>query len=259
MRNQAGIVAILTVVAVVAATCSGGDGTATPASTSPPAEPPGDGGDAGGDTDDGDVAEPDGGTPEEEFETVPGFVDEAAFRARQADYLAHATEQLDPSSALNVLAHVTRAKREGTRLDLSSVTPESLAGPLDDIRGWRDTSDFDALYLLNLLHAGDEVLPTATVDAITDALLGFEYWYTEPTPDDVVDDKYYWSENHRIIFHTVELLAGNRWPDETFRNDGRTGAEHAADARERILTWMEEKARFGFTEWHSDVYYQKDV
>ena len=24
-------------------------------------------------------------------------------------------------------------------------------------------------------------------------------------------------------------------------------------------TWLDEKARFGFTEWHSDVYYQKDV
>ena len=32
-----------------------------------------------------------------------------------------------------------------------------------------------------------------------------------------------------------------------------------AEARERILDWLDEKADLGFTEWHSDVYYQKDV
>src|SRR5205814_6145593 len=54
-------------------------------------------------------------------------------------------------------------------------------------------------------------------------------------------------------------LAGQAFPREHFVNDGRTGAQHRAEARRRILQWMDEKVRFGFTEWHSDVYYQKDL
>ena len=89
--------------------------------------------------------------------------------------------------------------------------------------------------------------------------LAFKYWYTEPTPAGLVDNKWYWSENHRIIFHVDEYLAGHAFPDATFTNDGRTGAAHAQAAEARILGWLDEKVRFGFTEWHSDVYYQKDV
>ena len=87
----------------------------------------------------------------------------------------------------------------------------------------------------------------------------FKYWYTEPTPPGLIDNKYYWSENHRIIFHTLEYLAGQAFPKARFDNDGRTGAEHRAHAKQLIDDWIAEKARFGFTEWHSDVYYQKDV
>ena len=104
--------------------------------------------------------------------------------------------------------------------------------------------------------------PTAAgtrATAIEQRFLAFKYWYTEPTPEGIVDNKYYWSENHRIIFHTLEYLAGHEFSDATFTNDGRTGAEHAEAAETRIRDWLDEKVRFGFTEWHSNVYYQKDV
>ncbi|HUW03803.1 MAG TPA: hypothetical protein VMW08_15710 [Acidimicrobiales bacterium] len=188
-----------------------------------------------------------------------GFVDAATFTARQNDYLEFATTELSEGSILNVLNHATRAQRDDSfEADLSTVTPDVFAEPLDEIANWVDTTDFDVLYLLNLLYAAEDQLPAQTVEAIDDALLGYEYWYTEPTPEGQVDNKYYWSENHRIIFAVDEYLAGQRHPEATFINDGRTGAEHKADATERIIEWLDEKVRFGFTEWHSDVYYQKD-
>jgi hypothetical protein len=189
-----------------------------------------------------------------------GYADPAWFAERQEDYLAFATEELQPTSILNVLAHAERAKRDPDfTWDADAVTPETFAEQLDGIAGWKDTSDFDVLYLVNLLFGYSDQLSPELVAAVEEAITGFEFWYTEPTPDGVVDEKYYWSENHRIIFHTVEYLWGQQHPDIVFTNDGRTGAEHRDEARGRILEWLDEKAELGFTEWHSDVYYQKDV
>jgi hypothetical protein len=182
------------------------------------------------------------------------------FAARQLDYLRVATTNLAPGSALSVLAHFERAAREPEfDFDPASATPEAFEPVLTRIDEFEDTTDFDVLYLLNLWYAYGEQLPSTTRDAIAQRFKGFKYWYTEPTPAGVVDNKYYWSENHRIIFHVDEYLAGLAFPDTAFTNDGRLGSDHAESAKDRILTWLAEKVRFGFTEWHSDVYYQKDI
>jgi hypothetical protein len=182
------------------------------------------------------------------------------FAARQREYLEFATATLAPGSPLSVLAHFERAARDDTfTFDPAAVTPAAFADTFAEIDGFDDTTDFDLLYFLNLLYAYGTELPNETRAAIEQRLTTFKYWFTEPTPEGIVDDKYYWSENHRIIFHTDEYLAGSLLPDAVFTNDGRTGAQHAATAKQRILDWLDEKVRFGFSEWHSDVYYQKDV
>ena len=182
------------------------------------------------------------------------------FTARQEEYLRFASEAFTPGNPLSVIAHAELAERdESFTFDASEVTPDVYADMFAEIDGFEDTTDFDVLYLLNLWYAFGDQLPDDTRDAIRERLLGFKYWYTEPTPEGVVDDKWYWSENHRIIFHVDEYLAGRAFPDETFTNDGRTGAEHADEAERRILEWLDEKVRLGWSEWHSDVYYQKDV
>lgn len=204
-----------------------------------------------------------GGSPDEAQQVVgtgDGYVDAEVWRERQDEYLEFATEELDPESPVNVLAHAERAERDPDfEWDAEAVTPEAFAPIFEEIDTWVDTTDFDVLYLLNLWYGYRDQLPADTVAAMEERFLAFEYWYTEPTPDDVVDNKYYWSENHRLIFHTDELLAGQAFPDETFTNDGRTGAEHRDEAAGRILEWLDERVRFGFSEWHSDVYYQEDL
>jgi hypothetical protein len=188
-----------------------------------------------------------------------GFVDATAFRARQDEYLRFATQRLDATSPLNLLAHAERARRDrGFRFDVARVNADFSAS-FQRIERMDDTTDFDLLYLINLWYGYRDALAPALRDEIERRILGFKYWYTEPTPEGVIDNKYYWSENHRIIFHTLEYLAGQAFPRARFRNDGRTGIQHRAHAARLIDRWIEEKARFGFSEWHSDVYYQKDV
>src|SRR5690606_33994625 len=86
-----------------------------------------------------------------------------------------------------------------------------------------------------------------------------KFWYSDPQPEGITDDKWYWSEHHQIIFYAIEYLLGQEFPDETFGITGWTGAQHRERAGQRIRRWLWHKARFGFDEWHSNVYYQKDV
>jgi hypothetical protein len=194
------------------------------------------------------------------FPPADGFVDPTWWAARQDDYLAFATTSVDAGSALNLIAHLERAERDPSyTFDATGIGPEAFDASWAKIDGYVDTADFDLLYLINLyLGYGDE-LGTALRERIETALLDFKYWYTDPTPGGFVDERWYWSENHRIIFHALEYLAGQAFPTETFTVTGMTGAEHQARAAAFIDEWLEEKADYGFSEWHSDVYYQKDV
>jgi hypothetical protein len=189
-----------------------------------------------------------------------GFVPERRWKARQDEFLELATESLDAGSVTNVIAHAARADRErGFEFDAGSVTTDDFARSFEKIDTFADTADFDLLYLTNLWYGYRDALEPELREAIEARMRDFKHWYTEPTPPGVVDNRYYWSENHRIIFHTIEYLAGAAFPDDGFTNDGRDGAVHRDEARRRILDWLDEKVRFGWSEWHSDVYYQKDA
>jgi hypothetical protein len=192
--------------------------------------------------------------------TGNGYVDRADWRAQQDGYLAFATEQLTPSSPVNVLAHLTRADRDRSfAFDAAAIGPGDFADTFAKIDAFRDTSDFDLLALMALWQGHRRDLAPELRTAIEQRFLGFRYWYTDPLPAGVIDDKWFWSENHRIIFHTLEYLAGRALPRKTFAVTGETGRSHADRGRQRIEAWLDEKATWGFSEWHSDVYYQEDI
>jgi hypothetical protein len=189
------------------------------------------------------------------LEAGDGWVDREQWQIRQDDYLAFATEELDPSSPPNVLAHFIRAERDDDfTFDTVGVRPEDFDAVFAKIDAFEDTSDFDMMRLFALWYGfGDELHPDLRA-AIEQRMLDFRYWYTDPLPAGVVADKWFWSENHRIIFHTLEYLADRALPDETFSVTGEPGGAHADRGRERIDAWLDEKAEWGFSEWHSDVY-----
>jgi hypothetical protein len=191
-----------------------------------------------------------------------GSVDEATVAARSLEYLQVATASVSTGSVLNAVAHMAREEQ-----DPGYVAPAGAFGPnawdavFTKLSTFEDTSDFDALYLMTALlgYRDNPAVDAALWQKVEDALLAFKFWYTQPTPPGITDDMWYWSENHQIIFHSLEYLLGQTFPDRTFTTTGMTGAEHMAHARPFIVNWFDHKSRFGFDEWHSNVYYQKDV
>jgi hypothetical protein len=189
-----------------------------------------------------------------------GYLDAREWRRRQDAYLRFATEELDPGSIPNVLAHLARDERDRRfRFDARQVTTDDFAPIFAKIDSYTDTSDFDMMRLMSLWYGYRRRLDPSLRDAIEQRFTGFRYWFTDPLPEGVVDEKWFWSENHRLIFHTLEYLAGRALPDETFTITGLDGREHARRGREGIEAWLDDKARWGFSEWHSDVYYAKDI
>ena len=184
------------------------------------------------------------------------------WRARQDAYLLAATETFVPWSPLNVLDHLARAERDPAHaVAWDRVDDAALARWTHRIDHWLDCADFDVLRLLTLLVGHRRQVPDRVARVLEDRILTFRYWYTDPVelPAGTTDERWYWSENHRLIFHACELLAGEAFPGERFAVTGLTGAEHADRARPLLAAWFAEKATEGFSEWHSDVYYAKDL
>jgi hypothetical protein len=189
-----------------------------------------------------------------------GFVAADSWTTAQNDFLAFATKRLDPGSPLSAIAHAERAKRDPSfSWDSRAVTPASLAPAFKLIDTYGDTADFDLMYLLNLWYGYRDQLRPETAAAIAQRMKSFKFWYTDPTPAGFIDQRWYWSENHRLIYHAIEYLTGQAFPNEKIGTDHQLGTVHRDRARGFILSWLDEKARYGFDEWHSDVYYQKDV
>jgi hypothetical protein len=84
-----------------------------------------------------------------------------------------------------------------------------------------------------------------------DTVLGFKYWVDEPG-DTVM---YMGSENHRLLFHAAEWMAGQLFPTEEFTNSRQRGLYHATKGRMYITEWLRQRGQFGFDEWHSNAYY----
>src|SRR5206468_3559517 len=78
-----------------------------------------------------------------------GLVDRAAFRARQDEYLGFATQRFEPTSALNLLAHAERTRRDKRfAFDVANAKADFSAS-FQRIDTMVDTTDFDLLYLMN--------------------------------------------------------------------------------------------------------------
>lgn len=121
------------------------------------------------------------------------------------------------------------------------------------VQGRFDCADFQTIPLLRLMFMdrGKEELKPEIRSLIRETLLGFKYWVDEPGNDTMVTG----TENHRMAFHVSEYLAGVLYPTDVFPNSGLTGLQHVAKARPYLMEWLAQRGRYGFNEWHSNVYY----
>ncbi len=173
------------------------------------------------------------------------------YLARKAEYLERCLAASGPESG--GLGGLVCRVGSG----LSDLDDGALAGGLAKMEAREDTADFTAARMLRLLYLDDETgaLGEARRASVEQTLLAFKYWIDEPGQDQMA----YWTENHQILFHSAELLAGQRWREQPFGNDGKTGAEHMAHATPRILRWLDLRGRYGFSEWHSNIYFNEDI
>ncbi len=126
---------------------------------------------------------------------------------------------------------------------------------MDYVEGRYDVSDFRLQSTTRILYEHSEDVPSTYLDDIKDTVLGFKYWMDQPGEDSMC----FWSENHQIMFSASEYLLGHYYQDEIFTNDGLTGLQHKEMGKERVLTWLEQRWLYGFTEYYSNTYYVEDI
>ena len=118
-----------------------------------------------------------------------------------------------------------------------------------------DCADFRMVCILRTLYEYAGLVSAATLGAMKKTVLGFKYWMDEPGEDSMC----YWSENHQLLFAACEYLAGQLYPDEMFTNTGIKGEAHREKAKRALLDWLKRRYQFGFSEFHSNTYYEEDI
>lgn len=164
-----------------------------------------------------------------------------------SDVIRHRRIKVCPSPPRGVDHRVYDALRDahqGLRVDWSN-----LKGTLPFL------DDFAMAPLLRIIYRHSGAIASGDYEEIRRTILEFRYWMDQPGQD----SRCYWSENHQILFASEEYLAGQMFPDAVFGVDGRTGREHQAAGRRRVLTWLHQRWSYGFAEWYSNVYYVFDV
>ena len=139
---------------------------------------------------------------------------------------------------------------------------QGIINHLERIYNYEDCLDFDLASLVRFIYLdinqtklGNPLLNTSLKHQISDAFGKCKYWYDEPHTTNCI----YSTENHQILYHSAELLVGQLYPTSTFMYSNRKGYYHYTHAKERIIQWLDWRARLGFSEWHSNVYYNEDI
>ena len=124
---------------------------------------------------------------------------------------------------------------------------------LSCIRQREDCADFRLPALFHAYHS--PLFTGEEKESIKQVLLDFRYWTDEPGNDVM----WFFSENHALLFHTAEYLAGGLFEQEIFTNSGMIGAMHKRKAERLLKIWFRNFLSYGFNEWNSPVYIPIDM
>ena len=154
---------------------------------------------------------------------------------------------------------------ELARLELSqrghksnSFLKESFYESIKCIYDRTDCFDFILPGFLFLMtkYSNSEKLPQEIKDEAKIMILGCKYWIDEGGAE---KSPCYFTENHQMLYHSNEYIAGQLYKEEVFTNNGETGKWHMEHARPFVLKWLEWRFKFGFCEWLSNNYYHEDM
>ncbi len=171
-----------------------------------------------------------------------------AYAERRREALLDAAQR-----ELNVFSEIAKMDLEYW----ADLRVEEIIKTIDGIDRRGDCSDFYLCGLLGMLYRyGDSPqFPEAIRQPLEDCILNFKYWWDEPGSDPMC----YTTENHSILFHTCEILAGQLYPDRIFSNAHQPGKWHIEKGEQLALAWLRDRAGTGFKEWDSNTYFEEDT
>jgi hypothetical protein len=105
----------------------------------------------------------------------------------------------------------------------------------------KNTQPVELLGLLGMLaRFGEaEAFPKDILPALEDCILSYPYGQpVDPGTSPAIQP-------------AAEILAGQRYPESTFINSGKTGQWHRENAEKRLLEWLDRCATTGFPKWDS--------
>ena len=170
----------------------------------------------------------------------------------------------DPAAwRAELLAHVAggepsvgRALARAALDPAAPLDPADLGTALTMVRDRLDCADFEAVGLMLLWHRVPvDRWPRGARERVRDALLGFRYWIDQPG----LDAMCFFTENHQLVWHAAEVLAGEALAGERFAETGWTGREHAGHGRGQLVEWMRRRLAGGFSEFDSNAYLAIDA
>jgi hypothetical protein len=170
------------------------------------------------------------------------------YQERRREALIDAAER-----ELNVFSEIARMELGYW----SDVQINEIIKTIDGINKRGDCSDFYLCGLLGMLYryGNSPQFPEALRRPLEEAILNFKYWHDEPGSDAMC----YTTENHSILFHTCEILAGQLYPDKIFTNVSQPGQWHIEKGERLVLEWLKNRAESGFKEWDSNTYFEEDT
>lgn len=170
-------------------------------------------------------------------------------------YAERRLEALQDAARREVSVFCEIAKMELGWWDL--VNEKVFLEALDGINRRKDCSDFYLCGLLSMIlrYGQKPEFPAALKQPLEDCILNFKYWEDEPGSDAMC----YGTENHSLLFHACEVLAGQMYPDRIFSNVNQTGRWHIEKGERLALAWLHNRAATGFKEWDSNVYFEEDT
>lgn len=150
------------------------------------------------------------------------------------------------------LAKLCYAKEKGIDVPFD---PSRLDPAQEIILKRSDCYDFylSGYILMHGLYA--DRLPKDQAERVRGIVLGAKYWIDEGGEE---SSPCYFTENHQMLHHTNEYLAGQYFMEDIFTNNGKSGAWHKEHAKVHLLRWLEWRTRLGYSEWCSNTYYHED-
>lgn len=134
-------------------------------------------------------------------------------------------------------------------------TDDIIRGHLDWIVNKKDCSDFRMIIVAYAYARFKHLLSETIADEMKSAMLGYRYWCDEPGNDVM----WFFSENHAILFHVSQYIAGTSLPDEVFTVSKMTGKQAAAKAEGLLNEWFDMFFNEFVSEWNSSTYVPVDV